>query len=132
MQLLSIGVCKEWLGERGISLSARKYPLVSENEALEFPIPSHAGQITALAYFYGDLEGESFNGGLVFFREWSIGSQGLDDIGHQIVKGILSDTPDEGVDPKRALPVALNSSERISPRSAATGYDFRVGRILRS
>jgi hypothetical protein len=111
MQLLSVDACTGWLGERGISLSTRKYPLVSEHEALEFTIPSHAGQITALAYFFGDLERESFNGGLVFFREWSIGSQGLIDIGHQIVKGILRINSEMVFDPRKALPVALDSSE---------------------
>ena len=111
MRVLSVTECSDWLKDRGIGFSLSEYPLVEEKEATEFPIPGDVGQTIALAYLFGDLEKATFGGGVLVFREWNIGSPGLNSIGHQVVRRILSLNEDGGVHVDMPLPIALEASE---------------------
>ncbi len=110
MRVLSANECSDWLYERGIGLSPRNYPLVREPEVLEFPIPHHAGELVALAYMFGDMEKVARGGGILVIREWSIGSPGLDALGHETVKRMLGMNGGE-VDTDQPLQVELDGSE---------------------
>jgi hypothetical protein len=110
MRLLSVSECSDWLNGRGVGFSAREYPLVEETEAIEFTIPGDAGQTIALAYLFGDLEKNTFDGGILMFREWNIGSPGLNSIGHQIVRRMLRLHENE-THTEMPLPIALEASE---------------------
>ncbi|WP_263409586.1 hypothetical protein [Terriglobus tenax] len=89
MRLVTVGECSAWLQERGIGLSSGNYPLVRSAEVLEFPISGDSGEAVALSYMFGDMERTTSGGGLLAIREWSIGSPGLDAIGHEVVKRML-------------------------------------------
>lgn len=111
MNQISMIECANWLNARGLTLSPRNYPLCQNAEALEFLVPQESGRATALAYLFGDLEKERFEGGLVVFREWNIGSPGLDRIGHSVVSFILKNRSADQIDPNRPLAIVVDSSE---------------------
>jgi hypothetical protein len=108
MKILPMAECAKWLGSHGTTLDESDYPIVQGMKyAIEVPIS--ADTATGLVYAICEIEREDFEGGVVVFREWNLGSPELDRVGQTSVALMLGNNVK--LDPKGPLCIQFDATE---------------------
>lgn len=110
MKVISSQESVHWFRDREILLTERDYPIFhGVSHSIEVPISPDT--ITGLAYMICEMEELSFQGGVMAFREWNMGSPELDRIGHTGISLMLNNLV---LDPENPLYVLFDPSEWLS------------------